>query len=170
MRPHKFEVGLHLNLRKMLGDLPEDAPDQLLRLQQPAGPVPAGAAAGAGAAGRHATAQAAAPALEAHGLVLIGDLGLEELDEEGTWIRPPGLGFADLGGLLTAPGVGSRPCASSAAAAAAAGGVFEEGSTDEDSGSEGGAREGGGRAGGAGGSRGWASGVRGRGAWGRWGR
>ncbi|KXZ48875.1 hypothetical protein GPECTOR_25g460 [Gonium pectorale] len=36
-RPHKFEVGLHLNLRKLMGDLPADAPDVLLPLQQPAG-------------------------------------------------------------------------------------------------------------------------------------
>ncbi|EFJ51371.1 hypothetical protein VOLCADRAFT_87595 [Volvox carteri f. nagariensis] len=111
-RPHKFEVGLHLNVRKLLGDLPEDAPDQLLKLQQPmAGSVmqPAGGAAAAAAVGGGASggssrrAPAPAPMPEAHGLLLIGDLGLEEF-EEMRGMRPPALGFADLGELLPPPG------------------------------------------------------------------
>ncbi|GLI62219.1 hypothetical protein VaNZ11_004814, partial [Volvox africanus] len=80
-RPHKFEVGFHLNMRKLLGDLSEDAPDQLLKLQQPAGPTPPGSGSGsavtaataATAAGRQASGPVqAAPAPEAYGLLLIG--------------------------------------------------------------------------------------------------
>ncbi|GIM15125.1 hypothetical protein Vretimale_17936, partial [Volvox reticuliferus] len=153
-RPHKFEVGFHLNMRKLLGDLSEDAPDQLLKLQQPAGPMPSGSGGGSGSIAAAATATAAAsgrrasgpgqaaPTPEAYGLLLIGDLGFEGLEEGTEWMRPPSLGFADLGGLLKPPGAAASHLGltSSAAAAALVGDAVDgDGSSEEYSGSDGGA-------------------------------
>jgi hypothetical protein len=66
---HKFEIGAHLNLDKLIGDAPAGQADRLV----------------------------ASEAGAARGLLLLGDLGLEGGDMgEKPW-RPPALGLGDLG-------------------------------------------------------------------------
>jgi hypothetical protein len=98
--PVRVEVALHANLRKLVGEEEAWQPEALLPRQRPRPPAPLGQLGKQAARARGPRHRGAKkPLREAHGLLLIGDLGWEDGEEAWALARPPALGFLNLGPL-----------------------------------------------------------------------